>query len=83
MSVKKDLAGAKPSAFSADEVEAIFDEAKKKALESFEGFVPEERDLPQGVHKRPCGKFQSQACWGGKKYNIGTFDTPEQASATY
>jgi hypothetical protein len=34
MSVRKDLAGVNPSALSADEVDAVFDAAKKKALDS-------------------------------------------------
>ena len=81
MSVRKDLDDANISTFSADEVEGIFDEAKKKALEAVGGFVT--RDLPRGVKKKPSGKFQSQFWWGGKTRNIGTFDTPEQASAAY
>ena len=43
MSVKKDLGDANISTVGADEKDAIFDAVKKKALESFGGFVPEER----------------------------------------
>ena len=42
-----------------------------------------ERDLPRGVYKTSSGKYESQIRWGGKKRHIGTFDTPEQASAAY
>ena len=41
------------------------------------------RDLPQGVYRRPSGKFGSSIRWGGKTRHIDTFDTPEQASAAY
>ena len=83
VSVKKDLDDAKVSSCGANEVEAIFDEAKKKGLEIFGGFVPKKRDLPQCVYETPSGKFVSQIGWGGKNRRIGTFDTPEQASAAY
>ena len=43
--------------------------------------VPKKRDLPQGVYKAPSGKFESRIRWGGKHCYIGTFDTPEKASA--
>ena len=59
----------------------MFDEAKKKVLEAIGGFVT--RELPQGVYKRRSGKFQSVIRWGGKNQQIGTFDTPEQASAAF
>ena len=91
MSARKDLDDAKLSACGADEKDAIFDAAKKKTLESFGGSVPEERDLPTGVRKSSSGgvrksssgKFTSNIRWGGKKRHIGSFDTPEQASAAY
>ena len=79
MSVKKDLADAKLSAIGADEVDVIFGAAKKKALESVGGFVA--RNLPRGVTKLPSRTFATQIYWGGKKLYIGTFGTPEQASA--
>ena len=83
MSVRKDLDDAKLSALGVDEAKAAFVEVKKKALESFGGLVSEERDLPTGVYKLRSGKFKSQIWWGGKKRHIGTFDTPEQASAAH
>ena len=83
VSVKKDLDDAKRSAFGADEVDAAFDEAKKKALEAVGGTASSERDLPKGVYKAGSRKFMSRIMWGGKKYYIGIFDTPEQASAAY
>ena len=81
VSVKKDIDDAKLSAFSADEVDAIFDAAKQKALDSFGRFVPEERDLPRGIYKSGPGKYESKIWYGGKQRYIGSFDTPEQASA--
>ena len=81
MSVKKDLADAKRSAFGADEVDDAFDEAKKKALESVG--VSKKKRLPKGVQKTTAGKFKDMVYWGGKSRYIGTFDTPEQASAAY
>ena len=83
MSARKDLDDANISTVGADEKDAIFDAAKKKALESFGGFVPEERYLPTGVRKSSSGKFTSYIKWGGKCRYIGTFDTPEQASVAY
>ena len=41
------------------------------------------RDLPTGVSKTSSGKFRAQIQLGGKTRYIGTFDTPEQASAAY
>ena len=82
--VKKDFAVAKLSAFCADRVDAIFDEAQKKAVDLFKGFVLEKRDLPTGVcRKKSSGKFQAKVQWGGKTRYIGTFDSPEQASAAF
>ena len=78
VSVRKDLDDAKRLAFGADEVDAVFDKARKKAVEAAGGF---ERDLPKGVHKLRTGKFQARKKLGGKLRYIGTFDTPEQASA--
>ena len=82
-SVKEDLARVKSSALSAGEVNDVFDAAKKKALESFGGFVPKKRDLPQGVYMKPSGTFAASTQWGGKARCIGCFDTLEQASAAY
>ena len=70
-------------ALDVDEAKAAFVEVKKKALESFGGLVSEERDLPTGVYKLRSGKFKSQIHWSGQQRHIGTFDTPEQASAVY
>ena len=81
MSVRKDLDDAE--ACGAHEVEVVFDEAKKNSLAAFGGFVPEERDLPQGVRKTQNGKYDSRMHWRGKQRTIGTFDTPEQASAAF
>ena len=84
ISVRKDLDDAKLSGFGADEGDDIFDAAKKEALESFGGFVPEKRHLPTGVRKvSTTRKFQANIRWGGKPRYIGAFDTPEQASAAY
>ena len=74
----------------ATEADAIIDAAKKKASGAVDRFVPKkrakatsERDLPQGVYKTSTGKFTSMIWWDGKLRDIGTFDTPEQASAAY
>ena len=39
--------------------------------------------LPRGVYELRSGKFQTEIWWRGKNRCIGTFDTPEQASAAY
>ena len=89
VSVRKDLDDANLLAIGADEVDALFDAAQKKAVEAVGGFIPKkrartsERDLPTGVQKLPSGKFRSTILWGDKTRYIGTFDTPEQASAAY
>ena len=83
LSVKKDLAGANLSAVGADEADDVFNEVRKKALDSFGGVVRKKRDLPEGVIKASSGKFRSNIRWGGKQRTIGTFGTPEQASAAY
>ena len=83
MSIIKEIGDANLSALGVDEVQAMFDAAKKKAAESVGGFTFETRGLPQGVHKIPSGKFQSRIKWGGKQRHIGTFDTLEQASAAF
>ena len=80
ISVKKDLDDAKLSAAGA-EVDALFDAAQKKALESVGRLVT--RDLPTGVYKARSGKFESKIRCRGKTYYIGTFDTPDEASAAY
>ena len=51
--------------------------AKKKSKTSTK------RDLPTGVRKLRSGKFKSQIRWCRKERYIGTFDTPEQASAAF
>ena len=81
MSVKKDLDAFNVSALGANEADSVFDSAKKKAVEVMGGYVPEERDLPTGVHKLLSGKYKSDMWWGGKCRAIARFDTPEQASA--
>ena len=83
MSVKNDLDDVNLSAVGADEVNALFDAAKKKAVEAVGGSIPKKKDFPKGVYKTLSGKFQSRIKWGGKGRHIGMFDTPEQASAAY
>ena len=86
VSVKKDLADVNLSTLSADDIDAAFDSANKKAMESVGGFIPRkkrksERDLPRGVYMLDSGKYVSQIQWGGKLRYVGCFDTPAQASA--
>ena len=81
-SVREGLEDANLSALGADEVIAIFDGTRKKALESFGGFVPEKRDVPRGVYKA-FGRFQTKIYWHNKLRHIGAFDSSEQASAAY
>ena len=47
----------------------------------FRWSVTSVRDLPQGVEELPSGNFRCFMWLGGKQRHIGTFDTPEQASA--
>ena len=42
-----------------------------------------ERDLPTGVYRTSSGKFEAKTNWLRKWRHIGSFDTPEQASAAY
>ena len=91
LSVKKDLDDAELSAGSADEVNVMSIAAQKKAVKAFGGCIPKkkrekttsERELPRGVSKLPSGKFQCVTFWGGKSRQIGTFESPEQASVAY
>ena len=90
MSARKDREDANLSAQSADEVDVLFYVAKRRALEAVGGTsrknrrnATSERELPQGVYKATSGKFQTLINWGGKTRSIGTFDTPEQASAAH
>ena len=57
--------------------DAATPEKKKRAK------ATSKRDLPTGVRKLPSGNFVSEIGFCGKSRNIGTFDTPEQASAAY
>ena len=91
VSVKEDLGDIELSSLGADEINAAFDAVKKRALEAVGGvFNPRkraeatsERDLPTGVRKLPSGRFKAKIHFGGTNRGIGTFDTPEQASAVY
>ncbi len=83
MSVRKALDGATSSLGGAKEVNSIFDAAKKKAVEAVGGIVPEKRTHPRGVTKVATGKIVSQISWDDRTRYIGTFDTPEQASAAH
>ena len=73
----------------ASDAAAQFVAAKTKALGAVVGVISKkmkprsERGLPRGVYKTPSGKFLSTIKWRGKGRSIGTFDTPEQASAAF
>ena len=82
MSVRRDRARASLSVVGAEEADALLDAAKTKAC-GLCGFVPKKRGLPRGVRKLPSGNYNAQTKWGGTSVYIGTFDTPEQASAVY
>ncbi len=83
LSVSEDLSKISLSGLGADEADAIFDAARKKAVEAVGGSVPQKKDLPRGVSKLPSGTFGCWISWGGKVRYIGTFVTPKQASAVY
>jgi hypothetical protein len=83
ISVRKDLDDANISTVGTDEVDAIFDAAKKKAIEAVGGLFRRKRGLPRGVYKLTSGQFKAGIKFGGKKRYIGTFDTSEQASAAF
>ena len=68
MSVKKDLANTNPSALCADEVDAVFHAAKKKAQEEV-GVSRRKNGISRGVKKLRSGKFGSRSHWGGKEPN--------------
>jgi len=76
---RKYLDNATVSSCGAAQVDAMFDAAKKTAQESV-GIV---KRNPRGVYELRSGKFQSSIRWGDKTRYIGTFDTPEQASAAH
>ena len=82
-SVKKDLANSNLSAFATNEVDDMFEAARKKAAETVGGVVPKkmrprcERGLPTGVYNASSGRYESSIGWGDKNRQIGTFDTPE------
>ena len=87
VSVRDDLDDTELSALGIDEVNALFEAAKTKAVEAEGGFIPRKtaktsgRDLPTGVSKTSSGTFHARLQWGDKRHSVGTFDTPEQASA--
>ena len=83
MSVRRDRDRASLSVVGADDVDALFYAARKKAVEVMGGCVPEKRELPQGVCKVRSGKFQARIKWGDKNRCIGLFDTSEHASTAY
>ena len=83
LSVQESLARIKSPTLSADEVNAAFDAAIKKALKAYLDNATLERGPPIGVRKCLSGRFESHTCWGGKTRLIGAFDTFKQASAAY
>ena len=83
VAVKADLAGTNASAMSACKMDAAVDEAKKKAIEAVGGTHESGRGLPTGVYQQPSGNVSASIWFGSNLRSIGTFDTPEQASAAY
>jgi len=85
MSIKNGVAAAKVSLSGAHEEDAMFNAAKKKAVETVGGVVvrTKKNKFPQGVRQLSSGRFSAIISWGGKSRYIGTLDTPEQASAAY
>ena len=81
--MQESLARIKSPTVSADEVNAAFDAAIKKALKAYLDNATLERGPPIGVRKCSSGRFESHTCWGGKTCLIGAFDTFKQASAAY
>ena len=82
--MKKDLDNREKSSAvrTAEEVDGVFNESRKKALESVG--VAKKRRLPKGVCQvYLSGKFRTDIWWGKKQRYVGYFDTPEQASAAY
>ena len=57
--------------------------SKQHAADGGRGKERSRRDLPRGVTKLSSGRFESRIWWCGKTHYIGSFDTPEQASAAY
>ena len=55
----------------------------KAATTSTKSRASWERDLPTGVYRTSSGKFSAKTRLCGKSRCIGSFDTPEQASAAY
>ena len=81
MSVRKDLDDAKLWRCGADADDDILDAARTKAREA--AHVSRKNELPRGVAKTRSEKFQARITLCGKAYYVGTFDTPEQASAAF
>ena len=71
---------------SVKEVDAVFEGTKPRALKTAGEQVKREKGgLPRGVRKTNGGQHQARIGYSGTNNSktIGTFDTPEQASAAY
>ena len=86
----------KNSSLASDDLNAVFEGAKARALETAgEGEAGHGRlrartgkkgGMPRGVREDGPGRFVARIQYSGVKNSqgyIGTFDTPEQASAAY
>ena len=74
----------KDRSLSATALDAVFEDAKARALKAAGKEVA--RGLPRGVREHISGRFKASAQYSGTKNTggyIGTFGTPEQASAAY
>ena len=52
-------------------------------LQAFEDAHKPKGKLPTGVLKTDTGKYQARIKLDGKRFNLGSFETPEEAASAY